>query len=130
VTEGEPAWLTAEQATELHERCAVRFGATPGVRDRTLLESALSRPRFRHHYEGASLVQCAAAYAFGVVRNHPFHDGNKRTGWGAMVAFLALNGLVIGAPDAEAAERIIALAEGTLDEPGLARWLEGAARPM
>jgi death on curing protein len=99
-------------------------GGSLGLRDRGLLESALDRPRNKRHYEPETLlVELAAAYGFGIARNHPFVDGNKRVAFQAMYAFLRLNGCVIEADEPEVVRVILALAAGELEESGLADWL-------
>jgi len=88
------------------------------------LESALERPRNRFHYEGeAELAPLAAAYGFGIAKNHPFVDGNKRVAFQAMYLFLGLNGLRIDASEEQVVGAILSLASGDLDEPGLTTWL-------
>jgi death on curing protein len=116
-------WLSLREVLTIHERQLGRFGGAPGIRDQGMLESALSRPRNKWEYERADVVDLAAAYAFGIVRNHPFVDGNKRVGFLTMAAFLRLNGLHF-APSPEAATKAtMALAAGEIDESGFARWI-------
>jgi death-on-curing protein len=99
-------------------------GGSLGVRDSGLLESALARPRNRHEYEpDADLSALAAAYGFGIAKNHPFVDGNKRVAFQAMYVFLGLNGLRIDAPEPEVVALVLALASGELSEAALAKWL-------
>ena len=99
-------------------------GGSPGLRDRGLLESALERPRNRYRYATeVSLVELAAAYGFGIARNHPFFDGNKRLAFQAMYVFLRLNGLRIDADEPDVVGTMVALSAGQLDEPALAEWL-------
>jgi death on curing protein len=107
----------------IHERQLGRFGGAAGIRDQGMLESALSRPRNKWEYERADLVDLAAAYAFGIVRNHPFVDGNKRVGFLAMGAFLRLNGLHFAPSQEVATTATLALAAGEIDETGFARWI-------
>jgi death on curing protein len=107
----------------IHERQLGRFGGAPGIRDQGMLESALSRPRNKWEYERADVVDLAAAYAFGIVRNHPFVDGNKRVGFLAMGAFLRLNGLRFAPSQEAATAATMALAAGEIDEAGFARWI-------
>ena len=119
-----PIWIEASEAVALHDRLLAIDGGAAGVRDRALLESALARPRQRVAYaERASIVELAAAYTAGVVKNHPFIDGNKRTGFVVGVLFLELNGFRFVASEAAAAAAVIALAAGELDEGGYARFL-------
>ena len=119
----EPRWLTLEQLLVTHERQLQRFGGAPGMRDRGALESALSRPVNKWAYENSGLIELAAAYAFGIARNHPFVDGNKRVAFLAMAAFLRLNGMDFRPPQETATAAILAVAAGNIDEDGLARWI-------
>ena len=96
------------------------------MRDENVLESALARPRQRWHYEAdADLATVAAAYAYGLTRNHPYRDGNKRVGFLAMVTFLGINGLEFEAAEAHVVAEMLLLAEGTLTEEQLAVWVRG-----
>ena len=107
-------------------------GGMPGVRDEDALESALARGRQRLAYEPASdLCALAAALGYGIARNHPFNDGNKRVAFVIMIVFLGLNGLDMDAPEADVVTTILDLAAGTLSEEDLAAWLRSrvAARP-
>jgi death-on-curing protein len=108
----------------IHERTLVLHGGARGVRDQALLDSALARPRQIAGYEPeADIVRLAAALTFGVVRNHPFVDGNKRTGFVIGVLFLELNGFRFGASEEAAASQVMALAGGELDEAGYEAFL-------
>lgn len=111
----------------LQERLMAEFGGEPGLRDAGLLESALARPRNRWEYEKAEIFELAAAYAFGLARNHPFLDGNKRIAFTTVVLFLDLNGWEFTAGEADAVMQTLALAGGELDEAGYAVWLKGNA---
>ena len=125
-----PIWIEAPEAVALHERLLATDGGAAGVRDRALLESALARPRQRVAYaERASLIEPAAAYTAGVVKNHPFVDGNKRTGFVVGILFLELNGFRFVASEEAAAAAVIALAAGELDEDGYAGFLAGNSTP-
>jgi death-on-curing protein len=119
----EPRWLTLDEIIIIHERQLARFGGASGIRDQGAIESALSRPRNKWLYEESDLVALAAAYAFGLAKNHPFVDGNKRVSFIGMIAFLRLNGVRFAPPQNEATAMIFALAAGEVDEPGLARWI-------
>ena len=101
-----------------------RFGVLGGRRQEGLLDSALSRAQQLHHYGTPSHFDMAAAYAHGIVRNHPFLDGNKRSGMMAAALFLELNGWIFQAPEEEAVIQTLALAAGELDAVGYAAWLE------
>ncbi|MEJ1160717.1 type II toxin-antitoxin system death-on-curing family toxin [Prosthecomicrobium sp. N25] len=117
-------WLEAELVVEVHDEQMAKFGGSPGLRDMGLLESALGRPMNKHAYEGEQdPAALAAAYAFGIAQNHPFVDGNKRTAFMSIVVFLGLNGVDFKVPESEATAAIQSLAEGTMDEAGLARWI-------
>lgn len=117
----EPKWPTADYARALHSESIAMFGGTDGVRASGLLESALERPRNLQAYgERPTIHQLAAAYCFGIAKNHPFLDGNKRTGDLAIRAFLFRNGSLYEPGEAEEASTIIAVAAGELDESGLA----------
>ena len=119
----EPVWLADELPIALHERLVAEFGGLPGVRDRGLLESAMARPKQLYAYERPDIVELAAAYAVGVVRNHPFVDGNKRVGF--MLAYIVLvrNGYRLAAGEAAATRAVLDLASGALSETHFARWL-------
>ena len=119
-----PVWIDEREALILHERLLVLYGGAAGVRDAGLLQSALARPRQHAAYaEGADLLHLAALITAGVVRNHPFVDGNKRTGFLLGALFLELNGYRFTARQEEAANAILALAAGQLDERGYAAFL-------
>jgi death-on-curing protein len=119
----EPTWLTKEDVVDAHGRQLRFFGGGAGIRDEGGLESALARPVNKWRYEGTELPELAAAYAFGIVRNHPFVDGNKRASFMAMVGFLILNGVDFAPDPVEATAVMLALAAGDIDESGLSRWL-------
>lgn len=119
----EPVWLTVELVVAFHDEQLLEFGGLEGLRDRSMLESALDRPRNKFVYGETDLARLAAAYAFGLVRNHPFADGNKRASLLAIVTFLGLNNIDFVAPEAESVVIIRDLAAGEVDEDGLARWI-------
>jgi death-on-curing protein len=119
----EPVWLTPELVRAIHDRQLRRFGGPAGIRDEGALESALGRPVNRCAYEAAGLPELAAAYAFGVARNHPFVDGNKRAALLSLVTFLGLNGIDFVADEAEAVVMIHGVAAGEIEESGLTRWI-------
>jgi death-on-curing protein len=119
----EPRWLRTEEVVVTHERQLARFGGAPGIRDGGALESELSRPQNKWSYEQSGLVELAAAYAFGIARNHPFVDGNKRAAFIAMQLFLRLNGIAFAPRQDESTVVILGLAAGDIDEKGLARWI-------
>jgi death-on-curing family protein len=114
--------LTVDQA---HFRQIREHGGTHGLRDENVLESALARPQQRWHYDPtATIFELAASYAFGLVMNHPFVDGNKRVALVVLVAFLDRNGYDLKATNAEALNVMLRLAAGRLEEAGLAEWIE------
>jgi len=122
----EPRWVQHTVVLALQERLVAEFGGEPGLRDAGLLESALTRPRNRWEYEKAEIFELAAGYAFGLARNHPFLDGNKRIAFTMAALFLELNGQRFAAGEAEAVVQTLALASGELDEAGYAAWLKGS----
>lgn len=108
----------------IHSDQLREHGGLPGVRDENVLEAALARPQQKWHYEPATdLPMLAAAYAFGLVKHHPYRDGNKRIGFLAMVTFLGVNGLAFDAPDAEVVAEFLALADGGVSEHELSDWI-------
>ena len=121
----EPRWVLRETVLALHEQLLAEFGGLHGIRDEGLFDSALVRPRQQFAYDERDL---AAAYAFGLVRNHPFIDGNKRIGFSVAVLFLELNGLEFTATEVDAVLQTLALAAGALDEKGYAAWLRQNSR--
>jgi death-on-curing protein len=119
----EPIWLDENIANAIHAAMIAKHGGSAGTRDAGLLASALERPRNRWAYEQPTLAELAAAYGFGIARNHPFIDGNKRVAFMAAYTFLGLNGYRLTAPEAEAAVTFLALAAGELAEVELADWI-------
>lgn len=119
-----PVWVAREAILAVHDQLLAEFGGDSGVRDAGLLDSALARPEHKFAYEEAPLFDLAAAYAFGIVKNHPFVDGNKRTGFMAAILFLERNGGRFAAPEADAVVRTLALAAGEMTENQYAAWLE------
>jgi death-on-curing protein len=119
----EPSWFTYEQAIATHCVQLRRFGGAPGLPDESALRSALDRPVNKWHYEEAQLPELAAAYAFGLAKNHAFVDGNKRIAFIAMVAFLRKNGVAFRPDQAQSAAIIFAVAAGEVSEESLARWI-------
>lgn len=119
----EPEWLTEQLVTSLHGELLAEHGGATGLRDEGLLASALARPRKKHNYENPSLIELAAAYAYGICSNHPFVDGNKRVALAAVDVFLILNGRELVAPEAEAVVMIRDLAAGEIGEAEIADWI-------
>lgn len=124
----EPRWVLRETVLALHEQLLARFGGLSGIRDEGLLDSALARPRHRFDYGKTDVTELAAAYAYGLVKNHPFLDGNKRIGFAVAVLFLELNGHEFVATEVDAVIQTLALAAGALDEAGYATWLRQNSR--
>ena len=125
----EPRWIEERDVLAIHDRLLALHGGATGLRDRGLLESALARPRQHNAYAGTSdIVEMAALYTAGIVRNHPFVDGNKRTGFVIGVLFLELHGFDFKAREANATQAIMALASGTLDEAAYTAWLRENAK--
>jgi death-on-curing protein len=120
----EPQWLSRVVVDAIHHDQLREHGGLPGIRDENVLESALARPQQKWHYAAQTDIPLlAAAYAFGLVRNHPYRDGNKRMGFLAMVTFLGMNAYDLLATDAEVVAEILALAEGSVSEEALADWV-------
>jgi death-on-curing protein len=119
----EPRWLATRLVIAIHDEQLAIHGGSQGLRDASLLDSALDRPRNKWAYEQADLASLAAAYGFGIARNHPFVDGNKRTSLLAIYTFLGLNGVDFVVPETDAAAIILSLAAGEVSEESLARWI-------
>lgn len=121
----EPIWLERQAVLAMHEEQLREHGGGYGVRDEGLMESALARPVQLFHYgDKPDIFTLAAAYGFGVAKNHPFVDGNKRTAFQCMFVFLLINGIEITATEVDTVVTILALADGSLSEPELAKWLK------
>lgn len=118
----EPIWLEAEVALAVHDRQLAEHGGASGVRDNGAMESALARPINQWAYGESDACALAAAYGFGIARNHPFADGNKRTAWVLARLFLKLNGISLMFDSKEAIQTMLALAAGELSEDDLADW--------
>ncbi|MDI6901713.1 MAG: type II toxin-antitoxin system death-on-curing family toxin [Anaerosomatales bacterium] len=120
----EPRWVARVVVDAIQTDMLLTHGGMPGPRDENLLESTLARPRQRHAYEPtADLPALAAAYGYGLARNHPYNDGNKRVAFVAMAVFLGLNGLEFTASESDVVTTIVALAAGEIDEETLADWI-------
>ena len=121
----EPRWLLDSAVLAIHSMLLDEHGGANGVRDLDMLASALNRSRDKYAYEAdCTLFELAAAYSFGIARNHPFIDGNKRTAFLCGTLFLELNGYVFSASEADAAVTFESLAAGTVDEAQLSLWFE------
>ena len=126
----EPRWLTRRVVLALHRLQIEEHGGSHGLRDSGLLDSALARPRQKHIYEPESdLATLAAAYGFGLAKNHAFVDGNKRVAFVAMYVFLALNGHDLNVPEPEVVSVIEGVAASAIDELALADWLRSSMKP-
>lgn len=131
MTRPEPRWLGRLAVDEAHFRQIREHGGVHGLRDDNALESGLARPRQRWHYQGAApLSELAAAYAYGLVRDHPYLDGNKRVALVLMVAFLERNGVELTATNAEALSIMLGLAAGDVSEADLATWIDQHSRAL
>jgi death-on-curing protein len=119
----EPRWVTYEQAIAIHSKQLRRFGGALGLRDEGMLRSALERPVNKWRYEQAALPELAAAYAFGLAKNHACVDGNKRIAFMSMMSFLLKNGIPFDPEPAHATAIILLLAAGEVSEESLARWI-------
>jgi death-on-curing protein len=119
----EPRWLPKDLILAVHDRQLAEHGGARGVRDQGLLESALARPQNLFAYGESDVAALAGAYAFGIARNHPFIDGNKRTAFVACELFLAANGYELAASDEECLAMMLALAADEIDEAEFAAWL-------
>ncbi len=124
-----PAWLPGEVILAIHDEQIAEHGGLAGLRDANLLDSALARPQnaFAHGEEDPCML--AALYAAAIIRNHPFADGNKRTGFVSCELFLAANSLLLEASDEACIERTVALAAGEVGEDAYASWLRDNVEP-
>ena len=120
----EPKWISRKALLLLHEESLAEFGGARGLRDDGLLDSALARPRnVQAYHTDSRIADLAAAYAFGLTKNHPFIDGNKRAAFLCIGLFLAVNGYRLKADQVDAIRTMLAVASGDLDEPGLSAWI-------
>lgn len=119
----EPTWLNREDCLAIHELMLAQHGGLAGVRDEGLLESALSKPQHLFAYASPTLAEMAASYAAGIILNHPFLDGNKRTGFILAATFLQLNGMDLTATEESVIAKTLALASGKLKQAAYAEWL-------
>ena len=125
-----PSWVLKETVLGLHEQSLFQHGGSAGIRDEGLPDSALGRPQNLFAYGQPTLHDLAASYAHGLVKNHPFLDGNKRTGFVVAVLMLELNGYHFYGQEADAALRTLALAAGEMTESAYAAWLEKNSDPV
>lgn len=126
----EPIWISREVIVATQESLLERFGGLAGIRDEGMLDSALHRPQHLAAYGTHDLFALAAAYAAGIVRNHPFIDGNKRAGFMAAYIFLGANGWDLRAPEEEVVERTLGLAAGAIEAEEYAVWLQASCSPL
>lgn len=125
-----PKWISKKALLLLHEESLARFGGACGMRDEGLLDSALARPENLQAYQPeCTLADLAAAYAFGLAKNHAFLDGNKRVAFLAMGVFLAINGFRLIAGQLDAIRVMLAVAAGEMDESSLSAWIAASMRP-
>jgi len=117
------AWVTREECLAIHEMLLAQHGGLAGARDEGLLESALARPRNLRAYGSPALAELAASYAAGIILNHPFFDGNKRTGFMVAAVFLEVNGWVLTATEESVVEHTLGLAAGKIKDRDYAAWL-------
>jgi death on curing protein len=125
-----PVWVRKEVVIASHEEMLVQHGGSAGIRDEGLLDSALNRPQQLFAYGKPTLFDLAAAYSFGIAKNHPFIDGNKRSAFLTAYIFLALNGLELSASETDATLQMLALASGELSEKNYAAWLKEHSVPI
>ncbi len=126
--QAEPIWLSWRIVESIHLEQILQHGGSRGVRDKGLIASALARPVNKWQYEGTDVFALAAAYGFGIAKNHGFEDGNKRTAFVSLYTFLGLNGYDLDASEPEVVSVMTAVADGTLPEERLADWIRACAR--
>jgi death-on-curing protein len=127
----ELVWIDERDALALHDRLLALDGGAPGVRDEGLLKSALARPQQLQAFgENPDTIELASAYIAGILRNHPFIDGNKRTGFIVGVLFLEMNGYQLTASEEDATQAVMGLAAGTLDDTAFAAWLRANVKQL
>ena len=120
----EPRWISSQQVIRIHREQLAIFGGPAGLRDEGALQSALDRPRNKFVYGENSLAVLAAAYAYGLSKNHPFIDGNKRVSFAVLMVFLRKNQIAFRPDQSDATKTMYELAAGVLDEDDVAHWIE------
>jgi death on curing protein len=125
-----PVWVLRETVLALHEQLLALHGGATGLRDAGLFDSALARPKNLQAYEQPSRFDLAASYGFGLIKNHPFVDGNKRIGFAVAALFLQLNGWRLEAEEVDATVQTLGVAAGAIKESDYAAWLKGSTRRM
>jgi death on curing protein len=123
----EPKWVRRDGVLVVHDRQIELFGGQYGLRDEGLLESAIARPKNFYAYEDADMIRLAAAYGYGICQNHPFVDGNKRTAFVVMVAFLKINDCRFHAAQVEVVGTMEKLADGKISEAEFTDWVRAKA---
>jgi death on curing protein len=127
----DPLWIEERDVLAIHDRLLAAHGGAQGLRDQGLLQSAMARPRQHHVYANTSgITELAALYTAGIVRNHPFVDGNKRTGFVIGLLFLEQHGFDFIASEEDATQAVLDLASGKIDETVYTSWLSANSRPM
>ena len=126
----EPTWIRRAVIDAMHDLQLIEHGGAAGIRDEGLLDSALAKPRNKHAYGETDIHSLAAAYAFGIARNHPYIDGNKRTAFLAAYVFLKINGFHLAASEVAAVQMMVDLASGTIDEAVFADWLRDSTKAV
>ena len=119
-------WITKPEVIAIHQEQLSEHGGLTGIRDEGLLDSAIARPINLYNYESQGIAKYAAAYAFGIIRNHPFNDGNKRTGFVTALTFLLLNGHYTKLTEPDVVLTISKLAAGKVSEEALSEWIENS----
>lgn len=126
----EPIWIEKREALDLHDRLLELYGGSSGILDENLLESAMASPQWKFKYSAnVDIIELAASYTTGIVNNHPFVDGNKRTGFVVGTLFLEINGYKFTASEEDAAQAVLQLAAKTLDETGYTSFLRTNVTP-
>jgi death-on-curing protein len=125
----DPIWIEKRDCLAFHSQLLARFGGLDGLRDEGLLDSALGRPLQLLNYGSPTLFDLAACYAHGIVKNHPFLDGNKRSGLMAAALFLEINGWIFHPPEEQAVLHTLALAAGEIDADAFSAWLAQSCSP-
>ena len=125
----EPIWLSRILLDQMHAELIREHGGSPGIRDANLIESALARPQNKWAYGEEDIVELAAAYGYGLARNHGYVDGNKRIAFMAMFVFLYQNGFFLDAENSEVVSVMLGVTEGNLSEEALSEWLRSRLRP-
>ncbi len=126
----EPIWLNHQDCLAIHEMMLSQHGGLAGVRDEGWLEAALAKPKNLFAYGSPTLPEMAASYAAGIILNHPFIDGNKRTGFMLAATFLELNGMVFTATEESVIEATLGLASGKLKQTAYAQWLKDNSKKV